>query len=99
MIGPQRNAVQSEADEKLADIYIDGDASPVREEVYRVAALLRLNVFIVSNGSRPIRPPDASNVRMVLVGDNADAADDWIAEHISTVDVCVTSSGSIRTQA
>ena len=97
MIGPQRNAVQSEADEKLADIYIDGDASPVREEVYRVAALLRLNVFIVSNGSRPIRPPDASNVRMVLVGDNADA--DWIAEHISPVDVCVTSSGSIRTEA
>ena len=60
---------------------------------------LRLNVFIVSNGSRPIRPPDASNVKMVLVGDNADAADDWIAEHISSVDVCVTSSGSIRTEA
>jgi uncharacterized protein YaiI (UPF0178 family) len=28
---------------------------------------------------------------MVLVGDNADATDDWIAEHISAVDVCVTS--------
>jgi uncharacterized protein YaiI (UPF0178 family) len=28
---------------------------------------------------------------MVLVGDRADAADDWIAEHISAVDVCVTS--------
>jgi uncharacterized protein len=28
---------------------------------------------------------------MVLVGDNADAADDWIAEHIGAVDVCVTS--------
>jgi uncharacterized protein YaiI (UPF0178 family) len=28
---------------------------------------------------------------MVLVGDGADAADDWIAEHISGVDVCVTS--------
>ena len=28
---------------------------------------------------------------MVLVGDSADAADDWIAEHISAVDVCVTS--------
>ena len=83
----------------LTDIYVDCDACSVREEIYRVAARLRLNVLIVSNGSRPIRPPDASNVRMVLVGDNADAADDWIAEHISTVDVCVTSSGSIRTQA
>jgi len=28
---------------------------------------------------------------MVLVADSADAADDWIAEHISAVDVCVTS--------
>jgi len=28
---------------------------------------------------------------MVPVGDTADAADDWIAEHISATDVCVTS--------
>jgi len=28
---------------------------------------------------------------MVLVGDRADAAADWIAEHISAADVCVTS--------
>jgi len=75
----------------LTVIYVDGDACPVREEIYRVAARLRLNVFVVSNGSRPIRPPGASNVSMVLVGDSADAADDWIAEHISAVDVCVTS--------
>ena len=82
---------QSEAGRKLTDIYVDGDACPVREEIYRVAARLRLNVLVVSNGSRPIRPPDASNVRMVLVGNDADAADDWIAEHISAVDVSVTS--------
>jgi uncharacterized protein len=75
----------------LTDIYVDGDACPVREEIYRVAARLRLSVFVVSNGSRPIRPPGTSNVRMVLVGDTADAADDWIAEHTSAVDVCVTS--------
>jgi uncharacterized protein len=75
----------------LTDIYVDGDACPVREEIYRVAARLQLDVFVVSNGSRPIRPPGASNVRMVPVGESADAADDWIAEHISATDVCVTS--------
>jgi hypothetical protein len=75
----------------LTEIYVDGDACPVREEIYRVAARLRLNVLVVSNGSRPIRPPDASNVRMVPVGNDADAADDWIAGHISAMDVCVTS--------
>ena len=56
-----------------------------------MAARLRLNVFIVSNGSRPIRSPGTSNVRMVLVGVSADAADDWIAERISAVAVSVTS--------
>jgi uncharacterized protein len=75
----------------LTEIYIDGDACPVREETYRVAARLRLNVFVVANGSRPIRPPGTANVRMVLVGDSADAADDWIAEHITAADLCVTS--------
>ena len=75
----------------MTDIYVDGDACPVREETYRVAARLKLNVFVVSNGSRPIRPPRMLNVNMVLVGDSADAADDWIAEHISACDVCVTS--------
>jgi uncharacterized protein len=75
----------------LTEIYVDGDACPVREEIYRVAARLRLNVFVVSNGSRPIRPPDTPNVRMVLVSDSADAADDWIVERLSAIDVCVTS--------
>jgi hypothetical protein len=75
----------------LTDIYVDGDACPVREEIYRVAARLRLDVYVVSNGSRPIRPPGALNVHMVLVGDSADAADDWVVEHISAADVCVTS--------
>jgi len=82
---------QWEAAQKLTEIYVDGDACPVREEIYRVAARLRLNVFVVSNGSRPIRPPGISNVRMILVGDSTDAADDWIVEHISSTDVCVTS--------
>ena len=75
----------------MTDIYVDGDACPVREEIYRVAARLQLNVLVVSNGSRPIRPPGTSNVRMVLVSDSADAADDWIAERIVSTDVCVTS--------
>ena len=74
----------------MTDIYVDGDACPVREEIYRVAERLGLPVLIVSNGSRPIRPPGRANVRMVLVGEGADAADDWIAERITAADVCVT---------
>jgi uncharacterized protein len=74
----------------LTIIYVDGDACPVREEIYRVAARLHLDVLVVANGSRPIRPPGTANVSIVLVGDAADAADDWIAERIAAGDVCVT---------
>ena len=74
----------------MTAIYVDADACPVREEVYRVATRLGLGVSVVSNGSRPIRPPGLANVRMVVVGAGMDAADDWIAEHIGPGDVCVT---------
>ena len=55
----------------MTEIYVDGDACPVREEVYRVATRLGLDVFVVSNGSRPLRPPGTPNVRMIFVGDAA----------------------------
>jgi len=71
-------------------LYIDADACPVREEAFRVAARLGLRVFVVSNGSRPIRPPGLPNVQMVTVGGAPDEADDWIAERIGPADVCVT---------
>ena len=70
---------------------MDADACPVREEVYRVAGRLGSEVFVVSNGSRPIRPPGLPNVRVVIVSEGADKADDWIAERIEPNDVCVTS--------
>ena len=74
----------------MTDIYVDADACPVREEVYRVADRLQLKVFVVSNGSRPIRPRGTPNVSMIVVGEGADAADDWIAERIGRGDICVT---------
>ncbi|MSO90655.1 MAG: YaiI/YqxD family protein [Acetobacteraceae bacterium] len=75
----------------MTDIYVDADACPVREEIYRVANRIGVRVHMVSNGSRPIRPPGLPNVAMVVVGEGADVADDWIAERISARDVCVTS--------
>lgn len=72
-------------------IYVDADACPVREEVFRVAIRLNLGVFVVSNGSRPIRPPGLPNVQLVTVAAGADVADNWIAERITAADLCVTS--------
>ncbi len=74
----------------MTTLYIDADACPVREEAYRVATRLGLPAVVVSNGSRPIRPPGLPNVRMVVVGDKPDEADDWIADRIGPADLCVT---------
>ena len=74
----------------MIDIYIDADACPVHDEVYRVAERLNLKVFVVSNGSRPIRPVQNPNVAMITVGTGADEADNWIAERIAGRDICVT---------
>jgi uncharacterized protein YaiI (UPF0178 family) len=75
----------------VTDIYVDADACPVRDEVYRVAERFGLKVFVVSNGSRPIMPSRNPDVRMIMVGEGPDAADDWIADRIASGDVCVTS--------
>ncbi len=74
----------------MTRIYIDADACPVRDEVYRVAARAGLAVFVVHNGSRPIRPPGQPGVQIVIVPDGPDAADDWIAGQIGPADICVT---------
>ncbi len=74
----------------MTDIYIDADACPVRDEVYRVAERVGLKVYVVSNGSRPILPSRNPLVAMVIVSEGADAADDWIAERITPADICVT---------
>jgi uncharacterized protein YaiI (UPF0178 family) len=75
----------------MIEIYVDGDACPVRDEIYRVATRLGLVVHVVANGSRPIRPPGLANVHMITVTSGADVADDWIAERIAAGDICVTS--------
>lgn len=74
----------------MTTILVDADACPVREEVFRVAERLGLAIVLVTNGSRPVRPPALPNARLVVVAEGADAADDWIVEAITRADICVT---------
>ena len=74
-------------------IYIDADACPVKQEVYRVAErhLLKgaaLNVFVVSNS--PIAVPRDEFVRRIVVGGGMDEADNWIAERAGRGDIVIT---------
>ena len=61
-------------------IYIDADACPVKEEVYRVARRYEIKVFVVANA--PIRVPNKTLIELVVVRGGFDAADDRIVESV-----------------
>ena len=70
------------------EIYVDADACPVKDEVFRVAKRYGFKVYLVSNAS--IKIPKDVLVEMVVVKDHFDAADDWIAENIHDNDIAVS---------
>lgn len=72
----------------MARIIVDGDACPVKDEVYDVAARYGVPVTVVAN--RSLFVPDRPPVSLVVVGDAPDAADDWIAAHVGGGDVVIT---------
>jgi len=72
----------------MVEIYIDADACPVKDETLRVAERHGLKTYMVSDGG--IRPSHSPLVELVIVAQGADAADDWIAEHIGRADICIT---------
>jgi uncharacterized protein YaiI (UPF0178 family) len=72
----------------VTEIFIDGDACPVKDEVYAVAARIGLAVVVVAN--QRINVPRDLGVEMIVVEDGPDAADDWIAEEIRANDVVIT---------
>ena len=69
-------------------LYIDADACPVKEEVYRVARRYGLKVFVVSNAW--INVPREVLIEQVVVDAGPDVADDWIAERAVTGDIVIT---------
>jgi uncharacterized protein YaiI (UPF0178 family) len=74
-------------------IYIDADACPVKQEIYRVAERhtlksTTLKVFVVTNS--PIAVPRDAFVERVVVGSGMDEADNWIAERARAGDIVIT---------
>ena len=73
----------------MLSIYVDADGCPVKREVYRVAKRYGLKVTLVANSW--MRVPEGDWVELILVGDQLDAADDWIVKHVEKNDIVVTS--------
>jgi len=69
-------------------LYIDADACPVKDEVYKVGARYGLKTFVVSNSFMMI--PPSPLIERVVVDAGPDIADDWIAERAAPGDVVVT---------
>ncbi|MCP4544951.1 MAG: YaiI/YqxD family protein [bacterium] len=72
----------------MLHIFIDADACPVKSEVYRVAARCRLQVTLVANSW--MRTPHEPWLKLEVVEHGADAADDWIVEHVQPQDIVIT---------
>ena len=69
------------------EIFVDADACPVKEEVYRVADRYRLKVYVVAN-SFMLVPADPL-IERVTVTEGLDRADDWIAGHCGQGDIVI----------
>lgn len=72
----------------MLDIYVDADACPVKQEIYRVSKRYGLKVILVSNSW--MRAPESSWLELIVVEKGLDVADDWIAQHAGTDDIVIT---------
>ena len=71
-----------------AAILVDGDACPVKEEIYKVAFRHEVPVTVVTNSF--LRIPQHPLLTRITVSDGFDAADDWIAEQATPKSVVIT---------
>ncbi|HLU35680.1 MAG TPA: YaiI/YqxD family protein [Thermomicrobiales bacterium] len=71
-------------------IYLDADACPVKDLVFRTATRYNVRVLVVAN--TPIRIPNdaVAHAEMIVVPGSPDAADDWIAERAEKGDLVLT---------
>jgi hypothetical protein len=70
-------------------VYVDADACPVKDEVYRVAARHGLKVQVVAT-ARSLVPREPWIERVVVGEGPMDVADDWIAERAGPNAIVVT---------
>ena len=76
-------------------IFIDADACPVKEEVYKVARRSCCAVHVVTNSFIRVPP----NVQLTVVEAGPDVADDWIAERVKPGDIVITNDIPLANRA
>ena len=81
----------------MTTLYVDADACPVKDEIYRVAERYTVPVFLVANSW--IGVPRDPRITLVVVEAGPDAADDWIATRAGTGDVVITADTPLADRA
>lgn len=72
----------------MITIYVDADACPVKDEVYRVAGRYGIPVVLVANQRMSVPADPLFSLQIVSGG--FDAADDWIVERAKACDILIT---------
>ena len=70
------------------EVFVDADACPVKDEVYRVAGRHGLKVHVVANSYMAV--PVGPLIERVVVDGGFDAADDWIAARAGPGAIVIT---------
>lgn len=78
-------------------IYVDADACPVKQEVYRVAERHGVRVVVVSNA--PIAVPREPFIERAVVPAGMDKADDYIAERAVNGVIVITADVPLAARA
>lgn len=81
----------------MTTLYVDADACPVKEEIYRVARRYALPVKVVANAF--LMCPSEPLIERVIVDAGPDVADDWIAERATAGDIVITSDIPLASRA
>src|SRR5580698_2112759 len=79
----------------MITIFIDADACPVKQEIYRVAERhagkgTALKVFVVSNTPIAVPRDMGDLLERIVIGAGMDEADNWIAERAKRGDIVIT---------
>jgi uncharacterized protein YaiI (UPF0178 family) len=88
----------------MITLYIDADACPVKQEIYRVAERhagkgTALKVLVVSNSPIAVPRDMGDLIERVVVGAGMDEADHWIAERAKRGDIIITADVPLASRA
>jgi hypothetical protein len=70
------------------EVFVDADACPVKESVFKVAQRYGLKVYVVSN--HPKWVPKSETIVPVIVEKTFDAVDNWISSNVKKNDLVIT---------